>query len=119
MRANELRHRITLQKRDITQDSDGGQVTTWANVFASRADPTIAAKIEPLSSRELFAAQAVQSEVTHRITVRYDPALAIPSQVAAMRAVFKNRIFNLSGSANDEEKNRMLVIPATEGLSNG
>ena len=79
MQAGALRRRITFQTRDVSVDSFGQQVTTWADAF------TVWASIEPLSARELFAAQAVQSEVSHKVTVRYRTELTNPVAVAAMQ----------------------------------
>ncbi|MDB5992403.1 MAG: head-tail adaptor protein [Herbaspirillum sp.] len=74
----------------------------------------VPAAIRPLSSRELVAAQAVQSETSHEITIRYRPGIT-----AAMRAVYNGRYFNFSRPLNTEERNIELVIPATEGLNDG
>jgi SPP1 family predicted phage head-tail adaptor len=113
MQAGLLRKRVTLQRRDVAVDSYGGQVTSWTDIA------TVSAEITPLSGRELFAAQAVQSEVSHRITVRYQPLLANPQTVAAMRAVYNGRFFNIHASVNDEERNRQITLFASEGLNNG
>ena len=113
MRAGLLRKRIVLQQRDVTVDSYGGQVNTWADVA------TVYAEIMPLSGRELFSAQAVQSEVSHRITVRYRSELANPKTVAGMRAVYSGRVFNISASINEDERNRQITLMASEGLNNG
>lgn len=112
MQAGALRKRITLQQRDTTV-VDGQQALTWTTVA------TVWSSIEALSARELFAAQAVQSEVSHVITVRYRPELADPKAVAAMRAVYGTRIFNISGAMNLDERNRTVQLMASEGLNNG
>jgi len=61
-----------------------------------------------------MAAQAVQAETSHLITIRYRPGI-----VAAMRAVYNGRIFNLSAPMNTDERNIEMVIPAVEGLNRG
>jgi len=109
MNPNKLRHRITIQSRSTTPDAYGGQPTTWTDFAVN-----VAAAIRPLSSRELMAAQAVQAETSHMITIRYRPGI-----VAAMRAVYKGRYFNLATPLNTDERNIELVIPAVEGLNNG
>ncbi|PUA17267.1 phage head closure protein [Glaciimonas sp. PCH181] len=113
MRAGDLLHRITLQQRSTAADSLGQQATTWSDLF------TIWAYIESLTARELLAAQAVQSEVNHRITVRYRAEFANPISVAAMRAIYKGRYFNISGALNLDERNRTIELLASEGLNNG
>ena len=65
MNIGKLRHRITLQKQVNTVNDYGGAVTTWKNVA------TVWADVRPLSGREYFSAQQVQSEVTTQIWLRY------------------------------------------------
>jgi SPP1 family predicted phage head-tail adaptor len=113
MRTGAMRRRITLQSRDATVDANGGQVTSWTNVA------TVWASIEPLSVRELLAAQSVQSEISHKITLRYQPALASMKALAAMRALYGTRIFSIAGGMNLDERNRELDLLATESLNNG
>lgn len=113
MGAGMFRKSIRFQTRDVTVDSYGQQVTTWTDAFSTRAS------IEPLSARELFAAQAVQSEVSHRITVRYRSQLANPTAVAAMRVLYGTRVFNIVGALNINERHGIVEISATEGLNDG
>lgn len=66
MNAGRLRHRVTIQAPTRTQDPDtGAMTTTWAPVA------TVSAEITPLSVRDLFAAQAVKSQVQVRIVIRH------------------------------------------------
>lgn len=113
MRAGDLRHRVTLQQRSTAADSLGQQLTTWTDLF------TVWAEIESLTARELLAAQAVQSEVSHRITVRYRAELANPIAVSPLRVVYKGRYFNIGGALNVDERNRTIELLAGEGLNNG
>jgi len=103
------RHRITIQQRSTGQDSSGGQLTAWTD-FATN----VWADIRPLSSHELIAAKGVQSETSHEITIRYRSGI-----IAAMRAVYNGRYFNLGPPRNTDERNIELVIPAIEGPNQG
>ena len=109
IRAGDLRHRITIQVRPEDRDSFGGQPPVWTDFAVN-----VPAAIRPLSSRELFSAQAVQGDTSHEITIRYRAGIT-----AAMRAVYNGRYFNLGPPINTDERNIELVIPATEGLNNG
>lgn len=113
MRAGDLRHRVTFQAKTATEDSFGEQLPTWIDQF------TVSAAIEPLSGRELFAAQSVQSEVTHQITVRYRSEFASPRAIAAMRIAYGNRLFDVHAVMNVDERNRMVIVMASEGLNDG
>jgi len=113
VRSGTLRKRITFQTRQATQDASGQQVNTWVAAF------TVWGEIEPISGRELLAAQAVQSEVTHTVTVRYRSELAVPKVVAAMRILYGTRIFNIAASMNEGERNRVMTLMVSEGMNNG
>ena len=113
MQAGSLRKRVTFQTRDTSVDSYGQQVTTWTDAF------TVWAGIEPLSAHELFAAQAVQNEVSHKITVRYRSEIVNPVAVAAMRVSYAGRLFNIQGALNIDERRRSIELLATEGVNNG
>ena len=113
VRAGALRKRLAFQTRATTQDASGQQVNTWVTAF------TVWGEIEPISGRELLAAEAVQSDVTHTVLVRWRTELAVPKVVAAMRILYGTRIFNISDSMNMGERNRLLTLQVSEGLNNG
>ena len=111
--AGTLRKRITLQQQSTSVDTYGQQITTWTDVA------TVWASIEPSVGRELMAAQAVRLDQPTTITMRWQPAFASPKALAAMRAVYNSRIFNIYSVENEEERNRMLTLLASEGLNDG
>ena len=113
MRSGALGQRITLQQRTVAQDPTGGQLATWSDVA------TVWAEVTPLSGRELIAAQAVASETSHQVTMRWQPAFADSKTVAAMRVVYNGRHFNITAAINDDERNRTLVLLVSEGVNDG
>lgn len=113
MQAGKLRKTIVFQRRDTSRDSVGEQVTTWSDVAQVRAE------IIPLSGRELLAAQAVRSELSHQITVRYASFLADPLEVAKMRILYGTRRFNIHSANNLDELNRQVTLLVSEGLNDG
>ena len=113
LRAGQLNRRITLQRQSNVQDSYGGPVRTWLNVA------TIWADIQPLTGRELESAQRMASEVSHQIVVRYQAIFADTRQVASYRALYRSRIFNIHAALNDEERNVLVTLLASEGLDDG
>ena len=114
MRAGQLRRRVTIQSRATTVDAVGQISQTWTTVLSG-----VPAHIEPLSGRELIAAAAVQSAITHRVTVRYHRDLAAPVAANARRIVFGDRYFNVQSVLNIDERNRVIEMLTEEGLSNG
>ncbi len=113
IRAGQLRNRITIQQRVTQQDAAGQPVDSWVTLFTCWAD------VSPLTGRELLAAAAVQSSVTHAITVRYRPEFAVPKDVARMRVVFSGRYFNIHAALNQDERNRVVILRSEEGLNDG
>lgn len=113
MQAGALRHVVTIQTRTTTVDGWGQQSTAWTDVISARA------AIRPLSGRELFSAQAVQSEVSHEIRIRYRSELDVPRTGAALRVLFGSRVFDVHAVLNVDERDREMRILASEGLTNG
>lgn len=69
MRAGELRHRVQIQVASDSRDAHGGNVRSWSTIA------TVWASIEPLTGRELFEAQQIESRATVRIRLRHYPGL--------------------------------------------
>ena len=113
MQAGNLRKRVTFQTRSTATDSFGGQINVWVDAF------TVYAEVSPLSGRELVSAQAVQSEVSPQLTVRYRPDFSDPKSVSRMRAVYNGRTFNIHASINLDERNRQVTLSVSEGLNDG
>ncbi|HDR9185282.1 phage head closure protein [Burkholderia vietnamiensis] len=113
VRAGTLRHALTFQRKSTAQDDLGQPQNVWVDAFKCRGE------VSPVSGRELLAAQAVQTEVTHTISVRYRPELQNPKEVAAMRVLFGSRVFDINASMNQDERNRLVMLQAKEGISNG
>jgi SPP1 family predicted phage head-tail adaptor len=112
-----LGRQIVLKSRSTARDSYGGQSEAWTTVA------TVWAGIRPLTSRERMAAAAVQSDVSHQITIRYQPQFADPKVLAAMRAEETKdgitRIFNIQGGWDIDEGRRFILLEAVEGLNDG
>jgi SPP1 family predicted phage head-tail adaptor len=106
-----LRHRVDIQRRVETQDATTGEsVASWTTVYTS-----VPAKIEPLSVREFMAAQAAQSGITARITIRYRAGMS-----ASMRLVHGSTIYNPEGFLPDKESGQeYLTIPCSTGVNDG
>jgi len=109
--AGKLRHRITIERKVQTRDATTGEFTnTWAPVCCG-----VPAAIEPLSARELIAAQTTGSEVVARITIRYRSGLD-----ASMRIRRGTVIYNIAGILPDKESGLdYLTIPVSAGVNEG
>jgi SPP1 family predicted phage head-tail adaptor len=113
MSASKLRHRIAIQSRVNVQDPVTGEITpTWTTVAGMESVP---AAIEPLSARDFIAAQAAQSEIVARITIRYRDGLN-----ASMRILHKGKIYNPAGWLPDADSGlEYLTAPVSQGVNNG
>jgi SPP1 family predicted phage head-tail adaptor len=106
MNPGELRHKITIQKLVNIQDTFGQPVEQWPDVV------TVWASVNPIIGREFFAAQQVNSEVTHKIKMRYRSDIT-----SDMRIKLGNRIFDIiSPPINPGEKKIELQIMCKERL---
>lgn len=98
-----LRHRVTVQQRTSppTRDSFGEPIQVWSNVAG------VWASVEPLTGRELFQAQQVRADLTHRIALRGFAGLN-----AAERILWGSRVFNLLPPTNPGERGGTTLVEA-------
>ena len=101
MRAGMLRHRVTIQRQEIVFGKFGAPLhdKVWENVA------TVWASLEAVSGREFFASQQVQSEVTHKVTIRFRPGVA-----ADMRIVHGGRVFGIVAPLPDNRGTRLVLM---------
>ena len=89
----------------VEQPSDSASLP-WATFG------TAMVALEPLSSRELFSLQAIDTSVTHRVRMRY-----LAGVTAKMRLTIGTRRFRIVGPPrNLEEQNRELELFVEEIL---
>lgn len=101
--AGELNKLVTLQAPEQIRDSYGEEIITWQNVT------TIWAKIQPLTGRELYAAQQLHAESKVKIVIRYRSDMD-----TTKRLYYANRYFEILYIANYDESNIELAILAKE-----
>jgi SPP1 family predicted phage head-tail adaptor len=99
MKAGKLRHQITIERASQTQNEYGEIVEGWETVG------TFPASVEPINGREYFAAQAVQSEATTRIRMRYKPGILVTDRVT-----HGGTVYNIQSVINPEMRNEELLL---------
>jgi SPP1 family predicted phage head-tail adaptor len=112
VRAGKLRHLVTIQQKvagSPDQTAEGAPDSDWSAVASN-----VWAVVEPLSGRELFAAQQFASEVTTRIRIRYRSGIT-----AAMRVVFESRNYNVRYVMDPDERHKELHLLCTQGVNAG
>lgn len=102
-RAGELRQRVTVEAPSVARNAQGGFSETWATA------ETRYAKIEPLSGREFFEAQRVDSDVTHMVTMRYFSGLT-----SSHRITYGSRTFYIESVINTDERDWKTVAMCRE-----
>lgn len=110
IKAGRLRHRIDIDRLVVTANADGIRTETWVEHYTG-----VPAAVEPLSAREFIAAQAVQSAVTKRVTIRFKPDID-----ASMRIRHGDAIYNIEGVLEDLDSGRSyLTMPVSSGVNDG
>ena len=102
-RAGDFRHKITIQLQNTTRDTSGHPVPspiTFATVWA---------QITPLMGRELFSAQQVHAETTHKIKIWH-----LAGVTATMQIAYGSRTFAIESIINPEEVNEILILNCKE-----
>lgn len=108
MRIGKLSERVTIERRTVARDANGGERVTWA-VLATRW-----ASVLPLTGRELFAAQSAHSEVTGKIMFRA-PVDVRPDD----RIMHGGKVYAVQAVLDAEAARREIVCMVSEGLSDG
>lgn len=112
-RAGNRRHQVQVQQRSTGRDALGGVTDEWTTLFVT------AVGIAPLGGREVLAAQAIHAEASHSIEATYRSEWADPVRAAGFRIVLGTRIFNVRNVQNVEQRNREILIIASEGMNEG
>jgi len=103
MDAGRMRHRVSIQQVTETKDTYGATTRTWATIA------TVWAAIEPIAGREYFYAQQVQSNVSHRVTIRHRAGVT-----PKMRIMHDSRTFEIESVRNLGERDRWLELMCSE-----
>ena len=105
-----LRGVVTLQGETAGAKNDrGGYAAPTTSTLG-----TVRAEIEPLSAHERLIAMQSDSNVTHRVRIRY-PEIATPYAVRSF--LYNGRTLRVVGPPiNEEERNRILRYEVTEAV---
>lgn len=108
MKAEELKHRITLQVFTAVVNENGFEVETWVDF------KILWAAVTNLHGREYFAAAAVKAENTVKFTIRYTEGID-----ESMRILFRGKQYNISSIDNIKYANKFIEIKAMEVDNSG
>jgi SPP1 family predicted phage head-tail adaptor len=103
IQAGKYRSPLDIESRATTTDTYGGSTESWSTFVSVRG------AIMPLSGREFFQADIVNSEITHRVHIRY-----IQGIKPTMRINFNGRYFKIESVINYSEQNIELQLYCKE-----
>ena len=107
MRAGRLRHRITIQEPKETRSADGSMAVTWEDVGR------VWASVSPIRADERIRGNMLESEVSHRISMRYRDDIN-----TKYRIVFgTTRYFNIDSVLSPDERRISLELLCREEVS--
>jgi SPP1 family predicted phage head-tail adaptor len=101
--AGDLRHRVTIESATRTGDGAGGATITWGTVAE------VWAAIWPRTVSETFALDRVAGTTTHDVWMRYRSGVT-----PAMRITFGNRVFDILGAQDVEDRGHWLKCSVEE-----
>lgn len=101
--AGVLRHRVEIQTVARSDTASGGVTEVWSTAL------TVWASIESLSAYEQYTYGQRWPEVTHKVTMRYQPNIT-PNK----RMKFGTRIFDIQGVTNKDQRNELLTVIVKE-----
>jgi SPP1 family predicted phage head-tail adaptor len=106
--AGRLRHRVLIQDKVETLNSNGARVLSWVDVAE------VWAAVEPLSAKEFIASAATQSRVVARITIR------ARTLSPTMRIVHRGQTYNIHGVLPDKNSGlEYMTLPVEVGVNDG
>jgi len=106
----ELRDRITLEQKTVTQAANGEPFTTWAILGV------LYARVQQLTGRDQIAAQQVQYPADVRIVIRHRAGLTPEDH----RITWRSQPYEIVGQpAQVGPRGEWLEIMATHGVRDG
>jgi len=91
--ARMARHTVAIKTPVYTRDEYGGQSVSFN-------DTTYRAIVEPASGNERFINEQLRSQVSHKITIRFQSSLADTAQVASYKLTLDGRTHQILYSRN-------------------
>ena len=113
--AGKLRQRITIvDPTQVTtvQDTFGGNVAGQEQPLVIARD--LPAAVEFVSDKMVYSAQQYVSQVTHRVTIRWMAGITAKQQVVYKDPEGRQRVLQVQGVGNPDERNRMLILNCLE-----
>lgn len=105
--AGRLNRRITIQSPSTEQDVSGALTTQWNDVVSTWAG------IRAATSKEVYASASFVSQLSHVVTIRFNPAVQ-----HGMRISYRGRVFRIQ-AVSDPDENRVMQSLLCMELNDG
>lgn len=105
IKAGDLRHQVLIQQQSLVDDGSGGQALTWPDFYSAWSG------IKQLSAGEMYQHERLETQATHKFTMRYDSRLK-----ETMRISFRGELYNIKGIDNVEFRDKWLIVIAKRGV---
>lgn len=92
MKANKLRQRATLQSYTSTKSPTGAIKKEWSNLYSFYCS------FEPMSVKDVIAAQSNSSKITARLILRYREGIT-----SGMRILYKSKVYEIEGNPLEDK----------------
>lgn len=103
MNPGDLKNRIVIKKNNKIKNSFGEVTENWEVVAI------VWANINPIAGKEFFAAETVNSSISHKVRIRYRKDIT-----PEMNVEYKGRIFTINSIINEYEQNKVLQLMCKE-----
>ncbi len=101
----QLRTPLRIEEYAETRTSDGGVADAWS------VTRTVWARLQGLRGRELFSAQQINPQTSHKVTIRYCKGL---TSNARLVDIASSRIFNIESVVDIEDRHQFMQLLCTE-----
>lgn len=99
-----MNQRVTIRTfTTATSSATGEQTDSWTDVA------TVSAKVNPLTGRERYQAQAIQSALAYRVTMRYRSGV-----MPKMRLTWETKTLEIVSAVNEGAMDRFSILDCSE-----
>jgi len=108
-RAGRLQHKVNLQQQTTTRGSMGGSTRSWTTTA------TVRAGIEPISGKEFFQADQINSKTKVMIIIRYGSEWAAIDNTWRVVDANTSKKYDINSVINEREMNGKFTLMCSEG----
>jgi SPP1 family predicted phage head-tail adaptor len=108
MKIGLMKHRITIERKEVTRNSIGDEVVEWVKVAK------LWASVEPTRGREFFASAQMQGSVDHRVTTWYRKDIT-----RDMRVIWEGQPLDIVSVINVLGQQQSMELMCVSGVRNG